>query len=146
MDGLAALLHAAVQEGAAVAYTPEQRRAWSPAPMSAAALARRLAGQSVFVAEDGAGFAGFFTLTGDGEIDFAHVRPDRMGDGLAGRLYEAILIEARRRRLASLTVNASHLARRFFEKRGWVVVKTQTVTPNGVAMENHAMSLDLRAR
>lgn len=143
MAGLAVLIHTAVHEGAAGAYTPQQRVAWSPAPRSAAAMAERLAGQIILAAEDASGLSGVFTLTEGGEIDFAYVRPDRKGDGLAAKLHDAILGEARRRGLSTLTVQASHIARRFFEKRGWTVVETQTVRPNGVAMENHRMMLKL---
>ncbi|MGX6647588.1 GNAT family N-acetyltransferase [Maricaulaceae bacterium MS644] len=143
MAGLAALIHAAVHEGAAGAYTPDQLAAWSPAPRSAAGMAKRLSGQIILAAEDAAGLSGVFTLTGAGEIDFAYVRPDRKGDGLAGALYDAILQHARARGLATLTVQASHIARRFFEKRGWTLVETQTVRPNGVAMENHRMMIKI---
>ncbi|XBQ15512.1 MAG: GNAT family N-acetyltransferase [Oceanicaulis sp.] len=143
MAALAALLHHAVHEGAAGAYTPEQQAAWSPAPRSAAEMAERLRGQWIVMAQDAAGPAGFFTLTAKGEIDFAYVRPDRKGDGLAGRLYDGVIAEARRRGLETLTVQASHIARRFFEKRGWTLIATQTVRPNGVAMENHRMRLAL---
>lgn len=143
MAGLAALIHAAVHEGAAGAYSREQRAAWSPAPRSAAALAERLAGQIILAGEDASGLSGVFTLTEVGEIDFAYVRPDRKGDGLAGALYDAILQQARTRKLPTLTVQASHIARRFFEKHGWTLVETQTVRPNGVAMENHRMMLKL---
>ena len=145
MAGLAALVHRAVHEGAAGAYSPAQQDAWSPAPRSAGAMAERLSGQWMLMAEDDHGPAGLFTLTAEGEIDFAYVRPDRKGDGLADRLYDRIVAEARRRGLAALTVQASHVARRFFEKRGWSLVATQTVRPNGVAMENHRMRLDLAA-
>ena len=74
----------------------------------------------------------------------AYVRPDRKGDGLASRLHQAILDEARQRGLASLTVQASHIARKFFEKHGWTLVQTQTVRPNGVEMQNHHMILHLQ--
>jgi len=143
MAGLAALIHAAVHQGAAGAYTAQQRAAWSPTPRTASAMAERLSGQIILAAEDARGLSGVFTLTADGETDFAYVRPDRKGDGLAGRLYDAVLAEARRRALTGLTVQASHIARRFFEKRGWTLVETQTVRPNGVAMENHRMMLNL---
>lgn len=143
MTGLAALVHHAVHEGASGAYTPEQQAAWSPAPRSAAAMAERLSGQWIIMAEDASGPAGFFTLSPEGEIDFAYVRPDRKGDGLAAALYEPVLAEARAAGYTTLTVQASHLARRFFEKRGWRVESTQTVWPNGVAMENHRMVLDI---
>ena len=139
MAGLAELWYAAVHEGAASAYDAEQRQAWMPHVLSAEVMAQRIAGQICIVGEDAQGPAGFFTLTRDGVIDLAYVRPDRMGDGLAGRLYERILEEAKALGLSELRVDASHLARRFFEKRGWRLVRTQTVRPSGVAMQNHVM-------
>ena len=139
MAGLAELWHAAVHEGAAGAYDAEQRQAWMPHVLSADVMAERIAGQICIVGEDARGLAGFFTLTREGVIDLAYVRPDRMGDGLAGRIYERILEEAKALGLSELRVDASHLARRFFEKRGWRFVRTQTVRPGGVAMQNHVM-------
>ena len=108
-------------------------------------MTERLSGQIILVAEDDEGLAGFFTLTPEGELDMAYVRPDRKGDGLAARLLAAIQDEARRRDLATLTVQASHIARKFFEKHGWALVQTQTVRPNGVEMQNHRMVLHLEA-
>ncbi|WP_439636771.1 GNAT family N-acetyltransferase [Oceanicaulis sp.] len=146
MAGLGRLWHDAVHTGAVGAYDEAQRKAWSPAPKSAAFMAERLSGQIILVAEDDQGLAGFFTLTPEGELDMAYVRPDRKGDGLAARLLAAILDEARKRDLTTLTVQASHIARKFFEKHGWTLVRTQTVRPNGVEMENHLMALHLETR
>jgi putative acetyltransferase len=144
MAGLGRLWHDAVHTGAVGAYDEAQRKAWSPAPKSAAFMAERLSGQIILVAEDDQGLAGFFTLTPEGELDMAYVRPDRKGDGLAARLLAAILDEARKRDLTTLTVQASHIARKFFEKHGWTLVQTQTVRPNGVEMQNHRMVLHLK--
>lgn len=140
---LAQLVHRAIHEGASGAYTLEQRIAWSPAPKSADMFLDRVAGQLVLVAEDEIGLSGLFTLTDEGLLDLAFVRPDKMGKGTATALYRKLLEGARERDLARLTVEASHLARRFFEKQGWQCLETQTVTPNGVAMQNHRMILDL---
>ncbi|WP_375549322.1 GNAT family N-acetyltransferase [Oceanicaulis alexandrii] len=145
MAGLGLLWHDAVHKGAVGAYDAAQLQAWSPAPKSAAFMIERLSGQIILVAEDDEGLAGFFTLTPEGELDMAYVRPDRKGDGLAARLLAAIQDEARRRDLATLTVQASHIARKFFEKHGWALVQTQTVRPNGVEMQNHRMVLHLEA-
>ena len=106
-------------------------------------MTERLSGQIVLVSEDDEGLAGFFTLTPEGELDMAYVRPDRKGDGLAARLHQAILDEAHKRGLTTLTVQASHIARKFFDKHGWMLVQTQTVRPNGVEMQNHRMVLHL---
>lgn len=146
MAPLALLIHDAIHEGATGAYDEAQRRAWSPAPRSGSEMANRLVGQTVLVAEDERGLAGVFTLTGEGLLDLAFVRPDRKGDGLAGRLHDASIKAARASGLKTLTVEASHLMRRFLDKRGWTFIETQTVHPNGVAMENHRMVLDLTVR
>ncbi|MCR9128213.1 MAG: GNAT family N-acetyltransferase [Alphaproteobacteria bacterium] len=143
LGALALLIHDAIHTGAAGAYDEAQRQAWSPAPRSGSEMAARLAGQTVLVAEDDEGLAGVFTLTGDGLLDLAFVRPDRKGDGLAGRLHDALIEAASAAGLKTLTVEASHLMRRFLDKRGWSFVETQTVHPDGVAMENHRMVLHL---
>lgn len=142
-DALAKMVHAAVHEGAASAYDETQRAAWSPAPRSAEAMRERIRGQFVLLAEDEAGLAGVFTLTDEGCIDLAFVRPDQMGQGTATRLHTEILKAAGRKGLSQLTVEASHLARRFFSKHGWQVIETQTVYAQGVALENHKMVLQL---
>lgn len=138
-SGLAALMHRAIREGAADAYTPEQLEAWSPAPVSAQTFANRVAGQTVLVADDERGPAGFFTLDADGRLDLAFVRPDRKGDGLADQLHDAVLDAARAQGLSELTVEASHLAHRFLSKRGWTLIKTQSVDRSGVELKNHIM-------
>jgi len=84
-----------------------------------------------------------FTFTAEGVLDLAYVRADRKGDGLAGRLHDEILSRAMAAGLTVLTVEASHLMRRFLEKRGWSLIETQTVRRNDVAIENHKMSLSL---
>lgn len=137
------LIFDAVHAGAAAAYTEAQRAAWAPAPHPASALAARLEPQFALVAEDERGLSGLFALTHEGLLDLAFVRPDRMGDGLAGRLHDAILTQAIDFGLSALRVEASHLARRFLERRGWRLEATQSVQQNGVALENHRMTLPL---
>ncbi len=41
---------------------------------------------------------------------------------------------------------ASHLARAFFERQGWSVVREQTVSPRGVPMTNFVMEKILRGK
>lgn len=143
MASLGLLIHEAIHVGAAGAYHEAQRNAWAPAPRGGSDMAKRLEGQTVIVAEDQRGLSGVFTLSADGLLDLAFVRPDRKGDGLAGRLYDEITRRAKLAGLCELRVEASHLMRRFLEKRGWRLEATQTVELNGVAMENHRMVLDL---
>ncbi|MEE8296943.1 MAG: GNAT family N-acetyltransferase, partial [Hyphomicrobium sp.] len=82
---------------------------------------------------------GFMTLQADGYIDFAYVAPDHIGQGIAKQLYDRTTAEAREIGVQRLYSEASYPARRFFERRGWSVVKEQTITRRDVSMTNFLM-------
>ena len=134
----------AVRVGAQGHYDDAQRRAWAPDVPDTAAWRARLEAQTVRVAERDGVVVGFMTLRADGCIDLAFVAPAAMGQGVAGALYEAILAEASRLGLSRLHAEASHLARPFFARRGWTVVRPQTVTRDGVMLTNFLMETALR--
>ncbi|MEE4298348.1 MAG: GNAT family N-acetyltransferase [Pseudomonadales bacterium] len=136
-SAIADLFYRAVHETAASHYDAAARQAWAPAPRPAEDWHARLSAMETFVAEDARGLAGFMTLEPDGHIDFAYVRPDVAGRGVAGALYAHIEARARARSVERLYAEASHLALRFFERRGWTLLETQTVERNGVALTNH---------
>ncbi len=80
------------------------------------------------------------TLAAEGYIDLAFVAPDAIGHGIGKALYDAILSEASNLGVPRLHAEASHLARPFFERQGWSVVKSQTVTRgDDVAIPNFVM-------
>ncbi len=143
-----ALFHRTVHGGTGAFYDAAQRAAWAPALPHASdarfetwleTWAERLtAGFSVCATRWGR-IRGFFTMGHDGHIDFAYVALEEMGKGTAGRLYEACEAEARRLGLSHMETEASHLARRFFERRGWTVVARQTVIRDSVGIENFRM-------
>lgn len=139
----ARLHYDAVHGGTDAHYDADQRRAWAPAVPETDAWADRLAAQTVFVAERGDRLVGFMTLAADGCIDLAFVAPDCMGRGIAGALYDRIVEAAISQGLTHLTADASHLLRPFLERRGWTVVRQQTVERDGVALTNFAMATTL---
>ncbi|MBP5856758.1 GNAT family N-acetyltransferase [Marivibrio halodurans] len=149
----ARLFHASIREGAVGAYSEEQLAAWAPAPPETAEWAARLGSMTTLIAvelaasddeEDGEGDPlGFMSLTDAGHIDLAYVRPDRFGTGVSDALYNAVLSVARTSGLRRLTTDASHLARRFFEKRGWHVLREQRPVRHGIALTNFRMVIDL---
>lgn len=79
------------------------------------------------------------TLMPDGCIDLAYVAPAFMGQGVAKDLYDSVLSEAGTLNMQRLYTEASHPARAFFEQQGWVIERVQTVTRNGVEIENFLM-------
>lgn len=135
------LFFEAVQIGAKAAYTQEQRNVWAPAIPDVNTWRDRLAAQYSVVAYQGTELLGFMTLTEDGLIDLAFVRPKVMGSGVAGKLYDVIIKEARTRQLPTLQTRASHMARRFFEKRDWSVIQRQTIVRDDVELTNFRMEL-----
>ena len=83
---------------------------------------------------------GFMVLHADGFLDYAFVRPEQMGTGLAGQIYEKLEESARAEAMQILETEASHLFRRFLLRRGWKVDAAQHVIRNGTAIPNFRIS------
>lgn len=125
-------------------YDDAQQQAWAPRVPALKPWLDRIKPQTAFVAERDGAVIGFMTLRDDGYLDLAYVAPDAVGQGVAQALYDAILAEAATAGVKKLTADASHLARRFFERQGWHVVKEQSVERNGVALTNFRMEIHIR--
>lgn len=119
----------AVQIGAAGRYTPEERAVWLPDPTMPQDWGDRLAEHITLVADEGDRLTGFFMLEEIGYLNMAYVTPDRMGTGLANRLYAALMDEARLRGITHLTVIASRYAQPFFARHGWALAPNLTAIP-----------------
>lgn len=137
------LFHETVRDAAGAGYTDAQRQAWSPNLPDLAPWHERLAGARTLIAEDGDDLVGFMSLRDDGYLDLAFVRADRTGTGIAKALYDDLIKHARAAGRRTLTTDASHLARRFFERQGWRVTREQTQSRRGVALTNFRMTIDL---
>lgn len=144
---LAEIFHRAVREGAAGAYTEEERAAWSPEAPSGAAWLARTEGAETVVAEAGGVPVGFMSLVmAEGYLDFAYVLPEVKGRGVAAALYAVLESRARAAGLGRLTTEASLLAEPFFARQGWSLVRRQTVERRGVPLRNAVMEKRLCAR
>lgn len=139
----ARVLYDAVHALAGRYYSAAQRAAWAPEVLTPEAMRQRLHGQLAFVAEDHQGIAGFMSFRPPEELAFAYVRPDCAGRGVAVLLHDSLVDAARRSGAQSLWTNASELARRFLEKRGWHVVHRRDFEQGGVAIYNFRMSIVL---
>ncbi len=139
----AKIFYDAVHRGSAGHYDQAQRQAWAPGVPALPDWLDRLAAQTTLVAERHGSIVGFMTLDTRGYIDLAFVSPDCMGQGVARLLYSAIEAEALTAGFDRLSTQASHQARRFFERQGWSVVRQQTVSPRGVVLTNFVMEKPL---
>ena len=124
-------------------YTKEQKEAWAPTPVDYERWAERLKKKKPFIALIEKRVVGFIELDSDGHIDRAYTHPDFQGKGVASTLYQYLLVEAKARGIERLYVEASFMAKPFFEHRGFSVVKKNELQRNGVSLVNFSMQLYL---
>ncbi len=126
-------------------YTEEQVEAWAPRVPDAGEWHARMAGRRTLVAEEGDEVVGFVELEDDGHLDMLYLRKDAVGRGVARLLYDEVEREALTQGLGRIFTEASITARPFFERRGFKVVREQTVSRRGVGMTNFVMEKYLRS-
>jgi predicted GNAT family acetyltransferase len=87
----------------------------------------------------------YIDLEPNGHINRLFCAPEAAGQGIASRLYDAVEAAAREQGIRSLFTEASELARRLFERKGFAVVERQDMVIRGVAIHNYRMAkaLDL---
>jgi len=144
---LADVFFRSVRQVAISDYTPAQVRAWAPerrTPEQSHQWASD--GRLVLLATDENNRAvAFIDLEPDGHIDHLFCAPEAAGQGIASQLYEATETAARQQEISRLYTEASELARRFFERKGFVVLERQDMVLRGEPIHNYKMAKDLAA-
>ncbi|MBW4934964.1 GNAT family N-acetyltransferase [Marinobacter sp. F4206] len=140
---IADLFHWAVHAISPSVYGPKQKEAWAPTPPDYTYWSERLVETKPMVAIMDDRIAGFMELGEHGHIDCAYTHPDFQRRGVASALYAYVLAEAKARHLDRLYVEASLVARPFFEHRGFSVITQNEVERNGVTLVNFRMEKPL---
>jgi len=140
--GLADVFFRSVRHVALSDYTAAQVLAWAPEPRTAEwAHAEASDGRLVLVAAGpGDRPVAYIDLEPDGHINRLFCAPEAAGQGIASRLYDAIEAAARQQGITSLFTEASELARRLFEHKGFAVVERQDLMVRGVDIHNYRMA------
>lgn len=122
------------------AYTREQVSAWA-ARSSAEKIASRCEdGRLVLVAVDEAGrHLGFGDLEPDGHLDFLYAAPEGEGLHVGSAIYAALEEHARKLEMPRIYVEASELAKPFFQRRGFVVLGRNDLKLGSVDIHNVRM-------
>jgi putative acetyltransferase len=145
--GLADVFFRSVRQVALSDYTAAQVQAWGPGPRTAEwAHAEASDGRLVLVAADADDCpVAYIDLEPDGHINRLFCAPEAAGQGIASRLYDVMEAAARQQGIKSLFTEASELARRLFERKGFAAVERQDLVVRGVAIHNYRMAkaLDL---
>ena len=117
-------------------YAPEQLDAWAPGEVDREVWDRSCLAHHTLVAVEDGEIVGFGDMDESGYLDRLYVRWDRQGRGIATALCGALEAACPVR---PLRTHASLTARPFFEKRGYRVLRRQTVVRRGVSLDNFVM-------
>lgn len=99
--------------------------------------------QIVFVAQHMDNIVGFATLDYGTYIDMFYVHKDYQRKGIAQRLMNEVINEAKRLGQSQLTSDVSITARAFFEKNGFRSQREQINIRQGIELINYKMQKDL---
>jgi len=124
---LAEIFRASIEELTAEDYSEAQRGVWAAAADDEGAFGDRLAQGLTLVATLGGSMVGFVSLKGADHLDLIYVHPAVAGQGIGAMLCDAVERLAGARGTPRLTADASDTARGFFEHRGFVPQRRNTV-------------------
>lgn len=129
-----------IEELTADDYTETQQEAWASVADDEAAFGKKLAGQLTLIATLEGSPVGFASLAGKDRIDMLYVHPAAGGQGVGAMLIDALEKLAGSRGAASLAVDASDSARGFFEKRGYVAQRRNSIAVGDEWLANTTLS------
>ncbi|MBO0807546.1 MAG: GNAT family N-acetyltransferase [Actinobacteria bacterium] len=142
---LADVFFRSVRQVALSDYTAAQVAAWAPEPATPAKMHETASDgrQTLIAADEHDRAVAYIDLEPDGHIDHLFCAPEAAGQGIASQLYEAIEAAARKQGMSRLYTEASELARRFFERKGFVILERQNMVLRGVRIHNYRMAKNL---
>jgi N-acetylglutamate synthase-like GNAT family acetyltransferase len=138
-NSIAHLFHDTVHNINIRDYTQEQINAWAPGQTGLEQWQERFRGGITFVAEVNQIITGFAKLESNGHIDCFYVGSDHQNKGYGSELFLAIEEKARALGLKKIFTESSITAKLFFLKKGFSLLRQQTVTVRGVKMVNFIM-------
>lgn len=120
-------------------YSPTEVDAWAPKNIDKAEWHRRLSENFTIVAEQDGIVVGFASLAYNGYFDMLYVHKDYQRQGIAAALTDIIENEAVLNGISELTADVSITAKPFFEKKGFEVIRKQSVERKGQILTNYKM-------
>ncbi len=124
-------------------YSEGQRAAWIAVSQDEDAFGEKLTKALTLVAELDGEPAGFASLKDNAVVEMLYVHPEFVRSKVATTLVDALERLATARGAKSLSVDASDTALPFFENRGYVPQKRNTVALDDEWLANTTMTKDL---
>lgn len=135
-EKLAELFYDTVHSVNARDYTEEQLNAWATGEVDLQQWDKSFQEHKTVIAVDGDEIIGFGDIDGTGYLDRLYVHKDHQREGVATAICDKLEGSMSGKQIVT---HASVTARRFFEKRGYIVIAEQSVVRNGVSMTNYKM-------
>ena len=123
----------------AVDYNENQLNAWAPKEIDINYWNNRFLRDCAVVAESAGIIVGIGTLKSGGYFDLLYVHKDYQRIGIATLIADKIEQHFYSNGIMTATTDASITAKPFFEKRGFIVLKKQTVETRGQTLINYKM-------
>lgn len=137
---LAAIYFHTIHEINTKDYSPEQLDAWAPnSSLEAEGWMRKWEKLPPIVALIDTKIVGFAELEDNGHIDCFYCHHEYQGRGVGSALMREIEDRARKNKLNKLFAEVSITAKPFFEAKGFVVKKEQSVAIRGMILTNFVM-------
>jgi putative acetyltransferase len=124
---LAEIFQASIEELTGEDYSEAQQGAWASMADDLEEFGARLAAGLTLVALLGRSVVGFASLKGNDHVDLLYVHPAAVGQGIGKLLVDALEKLGAARGARRLTADVSDTARDFFERRGFVAQRRNTV-------------------
>ena len=118
-------------------YTAEQCGAWAGRWRRILSRDEEFRQTYTLVAEENGQLLGFGNISAEGYLDLLYVHKNWQGRGIATALCDRLEAHVS----GEITVDASITAKPFFEKRGYVTLRENSVAVDGVTMRNYTMKL-----
>jgi putative acetyltransferase len=134
---------ASIEELTAEDYDENQRAAWASRAEDAAAFGALLAGMLTLVAHVDGEIVGFAALKDGKVLEMLYVHPYHAGEGIGGQLADALERIAAARAASALTVDASETSVEFFEGRGYIGQRRNSLPVDGEWLANTTMTKSL---
>ena len=125
-------------------YSEDQRVAWASTAEDAVAFGARLGAMVTLVAMEEGEHLGFGALKDNMVLDMLYVHPFRAGEGVGTTLADALEKIAANRGAKTITADVSDTAAIFFERRGYLPVRRNTVEIDGAWLANTTMCKELK--
>lgn len=137
------LFAASIEELTQEEYDEDQRAAWASRALDAPAFGKLLGGMLTLVVQVDGEYAGFASLKDNAHVEMLYVHPYHAGEGIGTTLMDALEKIAAARGTAEITVDASDTAAPFFEDRGYVPTRRNSVPIEDEWLSNTTMSKKL---